>query len=77
MSCGVGHRRGLDPLLLWLCPRPVTAAPIGPLALEPRTGPRKRQKEKQRKEKKERGVWKIGLCNRRTVLDTGERVGRK
>ena len=35
MSCGVGHRRGSDPALLWLWPRPVAAALIGPLAWEP------------------------------------------
>ena len=27
-SCGVGHRRGLDPALLQLSCRPVAAAPI-------------------------------------------------
>ena len=35
MSCGVGHRRGLDPVLLWLWCRPVATASIGPLAWEP------------------------------------------
>ena len=35
MSCGVGCRRGSDPALLWLWCRPVTTAPIGPLAWEP------------------------------------------
>ena len=28
MSCGVGHRRGLDPALLWLWRRPAAVAPI-------------------------------------------------
>ena len=28
MSCGVGHRRGLDLVLLWLLHRPVAAATI-------------------------------------------------
>ena len=28
MSCGVGHKRGSDPELLWLWCRPVAAAPI-------------------------------------------------
>ena len=32
MSCGVGHRRGSDPVLLWLWP--AATAPIGPLAWE-------------------------------------------
>ena len=57
MSCGVGCRRGLDPVLLWLWCRPVATPLIGPLAWEP---PRavgaaqeiaKRQKEKKKKVK--------------------------
>jgi len=35
MSCGVGYRHGLDPVLLWLWHRLVATAPIGPLAREP------------------------------------------
>ena len=35
MSYGVGHRRGLDPELLWLWCWPVTTVPIEPLAWEP------------------------------------------
>ena len=35
MSCGVGHRRSLDPTLLWLWRKLVAAAPNGPLAGEP------------------------------------------
>ena len=34
MSCGVGHRHGSDPALLWLCRRPTATAPIRPLAWE-------------------------------------------
>ena len=34
MSCGVGHRRGSDLVLLWLWCRPAVTAPIGPLAWE-------------------------------------------
>ena len=34
MSCGVGHRHGLDLMLLRLWWRPVAPAPIGPLAGE-------------------------------------------
>ena len=34
MSCGVGHRRGLDPALLWLWSRVAAEAQIGPLAWE-------------------------------------------
>ena len=35
MSCGVGHRHGSDPVLLWLWCKPVAIALIRPLALEP------------------------------------------
>ena len=35
MSCGVGHRRGSDPSLLWLWCRLAATARIRPLAWEP------------------------------------------
>ena len=35
VSCGVGHRRCSDPVLLWLWCRPAAVAPIRPLAWEP------------------------------------------
>ena len=35
MRCGVSHRRGLDPMLLWLWCRLVATALIQPLAWEP------------------------------------------
>ena len=35
MSCGVGHRCGLDLALLWFWHRPVATATIRPLAWEP------------------------------------------
>ena len=35
VSCGVGHRCGSDPVLLWLWHRPAATALIGPLAWEP------------------------------------------
>ena len=35
MSCGVVHRRGSDPKLLWLWHKLVATAPIRPLAWEP------------------------------------------
>ena len=34
MSCGVGRKCGLDLMLLWLYCRPVSTAPIRPLARE-------------------------------------------
>ena len=54
MSCGVGRRRGLDLILLWLWHRPVATAPIRPLAWEPLYAAgaalekAKRQKQKQK-----------------------------
>ena len=35
VSCGVGHKHGSDPALLWLWCRPAATALIGPLAWEP------------------------------------------
>ena len=35
MNCGVGHRYGLDAVLLWLWHRPLATALIRPLAWEP------------------------------------------
>ena len=55
MSCGVGRRRGMDPALLWLWPRPAAVAPIGPLAWEPPYVLKgQRPKKKRKKKKKER-----------------------
>ena len=50
MSCGVGHRLGLNLVLLWLWCRPATTAPIGPLAWElpyalKRCGPKQTNKQ--------------------------------
>jgi len=35
VSCGVGHRRGSDFTVLWLCRRLEATPPIRPLAWEP------------------------------------------
>ena len=35
MSCGIGHRHGLDPALLWLWHSLAAVAPIGPQVWEP------------------------------------------
>ena len=54
MSCGVGHRHGLDSVLLWLWCRPMAPALIGPLAWEPSYAEGmalKRQKQKNEKTK--------------------------
>ena len=55
MSCGVGHRCGLDLAFLWLCCRLVATALIQPLAWElpyaAGSGPRKGKKTKKKKKK--------------------------
>ena len=53
MSYGVGHRHGLDPVLLWLWYRPVATAPIRPLDWEPpyaMGAALERQKDKKKRE---------------------------
>ena len=56
MSCGVGCRCNLDPVLLWLWCRPAVAALIQPLAWEPPDATcaalKKKKKKKKKKEKK-------------------------
>ena len=52
MSCGIGHRYGSAPVLLWLWHRLAAVAPIGPLAWEPPYAAGvalKRQKDKKKK----------------------------
>ena len=54
----MGHRHGLDPVLLWLWGRPAAVAPTGPLAWDPPDAMgaalknEKKRKEKKRKKKK-------------------------
>ena len=50
VSCGIGRRRGSDPMLLWLWCMPVATAPIRPLAWELHM-PQERQKDKKDKNK--------------------------
>ena len=55
MSCGIGHRCGWDPALLWLWRRLAATAPIRPLAWESPYAmgvALKRQKDKKRKKEK-------------------------
>ena len=53
MSCGVGHRHGLDLALLWLWCRAVAVALIRPLAWEPpyATGAALKKKKKKKDKK--------------------------
>ena len=63
MSCGVDHRHGLDPTLLWLWCRPAATALIGLLAWElpyamgtalKRENSKKKKKKKKKKNKKKK-----------------------
>ena len=80
MSCGVGHRCGTDPVLLWLWRRPVATAPIRPLAWEPpyaagaaqeiaTTTTTKRQKTKNKLKKK---MSKEGSSRRGAVVNESD-----
>ena len=52
MSCGVGHRHGLDLVLLWLWYKPAAVALIRPLAWEPTYAAGVALKKKKSKKKK-------------------------
>ena len=63
MSCGVGCRRGSDPMLLWLWFRLAATAPIRPVAWEPphameatleKAERQKKQKTKNKKQTKKK-----------------------
>ena len=60
VSCGVGHRRGSDSVLLWLWRRPVATAPVRPLAWEPPYAAEAtlEKAKHQKKKKKKRGHYK-------------------
>ena len=58
MSCGVGHRHGLDPALLWLWHRLVATVLIGPLAWEPACAASVALK---RQKKKKAYGWRISI----------------
>ena len=51
MSCGIGHRHGLDPTLLWLWRRPAATTLIRPLAWEPPYAAGAAQKMAKKKER--------------------------
>ena len=61
MSCGVGHRRGSDPVLLWLWWRLAATAPIGPLAWEPPYTAGAALKIQKTKRIKSNSKWSIDL----------------
>ena len=79
MSCGVGSRCGLDPVLLWLWHRPATAAPNPPLAWElpyavgvalkrPKTKKKKKKKKEKKKEKSQIIVYVCPYDNMQCIM---------
>ena len=62
MSCGIGHRCGSDPGLLWLWFRPAAAAPIRPLAQELSYAKDVALKGKTNKQTKTRTEWSPNSC---------------
>ena len=61
MSCGVGHRQGPDPTLLWFWRRPATTAPIRPLAWEAPYAVGAAQEKKKKTKKKKKKVMLVFL----------------
>ena len=58
MSCGVGHRCGLDLVLLWLWHRSAAVAPIRPLIWE---SPYAVEADFKKKKKKAKKIFKIKI----------------
>ena len=64
MSCGVGHRQGSDPTLLWLWRSPAATAPIRPLAWVPphAEGAALEMAKRQKKKKEKIGKTVVKVC---------------
>ena len=63
MSCGVGHKHGMDPALLWLWCRPAAIDWIRPLAWEPPyAAGAALEKAKRQKKKKKKKIAIFPLC---------------
>ena len=74
MSCGVGHRHGYEPALLWLWHRLVAITLIGPVAWEPpyATGvalKRPKTKKKKKKKKRKKGLVYFLLLVAKVITD--------
>ena len=64
VGCGVGHRHGSVPMLLWLWRRPATTALIGPPAWKPpcAMGTALKKGKKTKKKKKAYHLLKKKIC---------------
>ena len=65
MNCGVGHKLGLDPTLLWLWRRPAAVAPIRPLTWKPpyAVGVAQKMTKKKKKKSNFRLFQKVGIVS--------------
>jgi len=62
MSCGIGHRRGSDPMLLWFWCRPAATAPIRPLPWEPPSAAGAAQEMAKRQNKTRKRYGHFTVC---------------
>ena len=80
MSCGVGHRHGPDPMLLWLWCRQAAAAPIQSLGtfICRRCSPKKTKRKKKEKGPGHLQIQKedLGIVWRWPSTSQGERTQR-
>ena len=86
MSCGVGHSRGLDPVLLWLWHRPAAVALIQPLPWEISYAAGAALKKKKKEKKTNPQFWespptpcvecwpKLIICQKETGMKFGKHV---
>ena len=69
VSCGVGFRRGSDPMLLWLWCTPAATAPIRPLTWElSYAAGAVLKSQKKKKRKKKRSQILLRDCEKRTEV---------
>ena len=75
MSCGVDHRCGSDPALLWLWHRLAATAPIGPLAWELLwKQPKKWQKDQKKKTQRRENIKVMKIPESLVLVLTEKRV---
>ena len=68
VNCGVSHRHGSDPMLLWLWCRLSTTAPIRPLVWEPPYASMCGPKQTKGKKKRRVETWKIIFPSRKALV---------
>ena len=73
VRCSVGHRRGLDPTLLWLWCRLEAVALIQPLAWEPPCAMGKALKKQKQSQKKKKKKLQLGCCDNQGCTTHGQK----